>query len=154
MNWLRHYRHSNQITVFASLLFNSQLNHCCGFGNDAIVGHFVIMNGTYWYRILSKSAKLANVRTVRCFSAFAPTGLLFILYSNWIAAKFDGKKIDPNTPWSKSFLFSILLIFSLGTFLPIFVFVWYVPWSLGICGEYVQREAHYQLPSRKGYCFS
>ena len=40
--------------------------------------------------MVSKSAKLVNVSHARCFSAFAPT-----------VAKFDGKKIDPHTPWSK-----------------------------------------------------
>ncbi|KNB41798.1 NADH dehydrogenase [Blastocystis sp. subtype 4] len=40
--------------------------------------------------LVSKNARLVNVNTVRCFSAFAPT-----------AARLDGRKIDPNTPWSK-----------------------------------------------------
>ena len=59
-------------------------------------------NKSYDIRLASKSAKLVNARTVRCFSAFAPTRILLIDYDYSVAVRLDGKKIDPSTPWSKS----------------------------------------------------
>lgn len=71
--------------------------------NHALVG-FALQPGASPRRLVSKSAKLVNVSRARCFSAFAPTGMLHITQAHQIVAKFDGKKIDPHTPWSKSIL--------------------------------------------------
>lgn len=60
------------------------------------------MEEAHIYRLASRSARLVNVSSVRCFSAFAPTGKMFPVCSLLTAVKFDGKKIDPHTPLSKS----------------------------------------------------